>query len=232
MNSEIMLKGTRFELSMEDGGLPAALRDLLKPPRRVYGIGSQETLQSEGIAIVGARRATPYGSQCAARFARMLAEKGIALVTGGARGCDTYALRGCLEAEGKAIVVLGGGCDKLYPEENASLFQRIIDAGGAIMSEHQWDTSPLPYMFRARNRLITGRSKGVLIIEAGMPSGTFATADDALAAGKEVMAIPGPITSKQSRGANRLIYQGATPIVDDETFADQLFALFGATSLI
>lgn len=124
------------------------------------------------------------------------------------------------------------GCDKLYPEENASLFQRIIDAGGAIMSEHQWDTSPLPYMFRARNRLITGMSKGVLIIEAGMPSGTFATADDALAAGKEVMAIPGPITSKQSRGANRLIYQGATPIVDDETFADQLFALFGATSLI
>ena len=73
MNSEIMLKGTRFELSMEDGGLPAALRDLLKPPRRVYGIGSQETLQSEGIAIVGARRATPYGSQCAARFGRMLA---------------------------------------------------------------------------------------------------------------------------------------------------------------
>ena len=184
-------------------------------------------MQNEGIAIVGARRATPYGSQCAARFGRMLAEKGIALVTGGARGCDTYALRGCLEAEGKAIVFLGGGCDKLYPTENASLFQRIIDAGGAVVSEHEWDAAPLPYMFRARNRLIAGMSKGVLIIEAGLPSGTFATADHALAAGKEVMAVPGPITSQQSSGANKLIYQGATPIIDDETFEDQLYALFG-----
>lgn len=227
MDSEIMLKGNRFELSMEDGGLPAALRNLSKPPRQIYGIGSQEILQNEGIAIVGARRATPYGSQCAERFGKMLTEKGIALVTGGARGCDSSALRGCLEAEGKAIVFLGGGCDKLYPAENASLFQCIIDAGGAIVSEQQWDASPLPYMFRARNRLIAGMSKGVLIIEAGMPSGTFATADDALAAGKEVMAVPGPITSQQSSGANKLIYQGATPIIDDETFADQLYALFG-----
>lgn len=227
MTSDVTLKGARFELSTENGGLPTVLRDLPKPPRLIYGIGSQEVLQNEGIAIVGARRATSYGSQCAARFGRMLAEKGIALVTGGARGCDTSALHGCLEAEGKAIVFLGGGCDKLHPTENASLFQRIIDVGGAVVSEHEWDAAPFPYMFRARNRLIAGMSKGVLIIEAGLPSGTFATADDALAARKEVMAVPGPITSQQSSGANKLIYQGATPIINDKTFADQLYALFG-----
>lgn len=232
MNANRLLEGSRYELSMDDGGLPEALRSIPRPPQRLCAIGSKRAIQTEGIAIIGARKATPYGIGCATRFGALVAERGITLITGGARGCDTHALRGCLDAGGKAVVVLGGGCDKLYPVENATLFQGVIDAGGAVVSEQEWDADPLPYMFRARNRLIAGMSKGVLIIEAGLPSGTFATADDAFAAGKEVMAVPGPITSKQSRGANRLIYQGATPIVDDETFADQLSVLFGATSLI
>lgn len=118
----------------------------------------------------------------------------------------------------------------VYPCENTGLFQQVIEKGGAIVSEHAWDTPPLPFMFRARNRLIAGQSKAVCIIEAGLPSGTFTTADEALEANKEVFAIPGPITSKLSRGANRLIYQGATPIVDEETFADQLYALFGTAA--
>lgn len=227
MNTQKKLDGTRFEVAIDDTGFPEPLRSIPMPPKELYAIGSMEALSAEGMAIVGARKATPYGRECAGRFAAMLTERNITLVTGGARGCDTAALKGCMERSGRAVVFLGGGCDVVYPSENASLFQRVIDNGGAVVSEHPWDTAPLPFMFRARNRLIAGLSKAVFIIEAGLPSGTFSTADEALAASKEVFALPGPITSQQSRGANRLIYQGATPIVDDETFADQLFALFG-----
>lgn len=226
MDTKRALEGNRSVLTQDDGGLPPALLDIPKPPKHLYVIGSKDVLQNEGIAVIGARRATPYGAECATRFSRLAAEKSITIVTGGARGCDTFALRGCLDAMGKAVVVLGGGCDKVYPAENASLFQRVIDAGGAIVSEQEWDADPLPFMFRARNRLIAGLSKATLIIEAGLPSGTFSTADDALAAGKEVFAIPGAISSERSRGSNKLIYQGATPIIDNEVFADQLSALF------
>lgn len=227
MTTKMKLDGARHEISIKDMGFPETLRSIPLPPKELYAIGSMEALSAEGVAIVGARKATPYGRERAGRFAAMLTERGITLVTGGARGCDTAALKGCMERNGRAVVFLGGGCDAVYPSENANLFQRIIDNGGAVVSEHPWDATPLPYKFRARNRLIAGLSKAVFVIEAGLPSGTFSTADEALAASKEVFALPGPITSQQSRGVNRLIYQGATPIVDDETFTDQLFALFG-----
>ena len=102
-----------------------------------------------------------------------------------------------------------------------------MDAGGAVVSEHAWGEPPLPYRFRARNRLIAGLARATLIVEAGLPSGTFSTADEALAAGREVLVVPGAITAPSSRGANRLLRQGATPIVDDDSFEDALFSLFG-----
>lgn len=231
MNTHPKLEGTRYELSADEKGFPEALRRIPMPPEKLYVIGSLDVLSIEGVAIVGARKATPYGRECAAKFATMLAERDIALVTGGAQGCDAAALRSCVEHGGRAAVFLGGGCDVVYPSENVGLFQQVIEKGGAIVSEHAWDTPPLPFMFRARNRLIAGQSKAVFIIEAGLPSGTFSTADDALESDKEVFAMPGPITSPVSRGANRLIYQGATPIVDEEMFADQLYALFGKGAL-
>ena len=122
---------------------------------------------------------------------------------------------------------LGGGCDRLYPAEHLGLFQEVVDAGGVVASEHPWDFNPRPYTFRARNRLIAGLAEAVLIVEAGLPSGTFSTADEALAIGKEVLVVPGAITSQTSHGSNRLLYQGAIPIVDDECFEDVLFSIMG-----
>lgn len=219
------LIGPRFEVAIDDEAYPDVLRRIPRPPRRIYGIGDVSVLR-EGLAVVGARRATPYGISCAKRFALLAAERGIVIISGGARGCDAVAHEAALEAGTPTVVVLGGGCDDVYPVQNFGLFQRVIDAGGLVISEQEWTFHPIPWCFRERNRIIAGLSRATLIVEAGLPSGTFSTADEAIAAGREVLVVPGAITSKQSRGANRLIYQGATPIVDDETFADQMAVLF------
>ncbi len=207
-------------------GYPEAFMHIPDPPSKLYVIGNVKALR-EGLAIVGSRKATPYGRGCARRFARRAAKRGIVIVSGGARGCDAEAHKGALAEGGETVVFMGGGCDKVYPAENWRLFQDVVDAGGALASEHPWDAAPLPFMFRLRNRLIAGLAKATLIVEAGMPSGTFSTADEALSANKEVLAVPGSIECSQSKGANRLIYQGAVPIVDDDTFDDQLFSIFG-----
>lgn len=221
-----ILMGPRFTFHRGQEGFPRALEQIPHPPAALYLVGNPEALR-EGIAIVGARKATPYGRSCARRFAQRAAERGITVISGGARGCDGEAHKGALQAGGKTVVFLGGGCDVIYPIQHAGLFQNIVDAGGAVVSEHPWDFPPMPYAFRARNRLIAGLSRATLIVEAGLPSGTFSTADEALAAGREVLAVPGAITSLTSQGANRLIYQGATPIVDDDSFDDALFSIFG-----
>ncbi len=219
------LEGPRFEIDITDERYPRSFGEVRNPPERLYVMGSLEAIQ-EGLAIIGARKATPYGLDATARFARMAAEAGIPIISGGARGCDSASHRAALEVGGITIAVLGGGIDELYPKENRQLFQQIIDGGGAVISEHAWDVAPRPYYFRARNRIIAGASKATLIIEAGMPSGTFSTADEALGSGKAVLAVPGSINSRASLGANMLIYQGATPVVDEGTFEDQLRALF------
>lgn len=223
---DVAIKGPRFELSLNDAGYPAALKGIPNPAERLYGIGDHAAMQ-EGLAVVGARRATPYGIGCAKRFAGIAAQRGICIISGGARGCDSAAHRAALDNGGRTVAFLGGGCDKVYPKQNLGLFQEIVDSGGCVVSEHPFEFEPLPFAFRMRNRLIAGLAKATLIVEAGLPSGTFSTADEALAAGKEVLAVPGSVASKYSRGANRLIYQGATPIVDDDTFSDQLFSIYG-----
>lgn len=220
------LEGTRTVIERGDANYPESLENVDRPPHSLYVIGNADVLEG-GLAVIGARRATPYGKSCAHRFARIAAEKGICIISGGARGCDSEAHRAALAASGPTLVVLGGGCDEVYPAENFSLFQRVIDEGGAVMSEHAWNEPPLPAYFRMRNRLIAGLSQAVLIVEAGVPSGTFSTADNALDYGKDVYVVPGAITSHSSRGSNRLLLQGATPIVDDESFEDALFNTFG-----
>lgn len=220
------IDGPRWEIERGDALYPAAFELVSAPPKRLYLVGDPSAL-SEGLAVVGARKATPYGLGCARRFARIAARRGVVIVSGGARGCDAEAHRAALAEGGKTVAFLGGGCDKIYPAEHRGLFQSIVDAGGALVSEHPWDFPPVPYAFRARNRLIAGLARATLIVEAGLPSGTFSTADEALSAGREVLVVPGAITSASSRGANRLLYQGAVPIVDDESFADALFSIFG-----
>lgn len=224
--SDAVLEGPRMSIARGSAAYPSAFERVPHPPEMLYVVGNPAAL-TEGIAIVGARKATPYGRGCAKRFARMVAARGIAVISGGARGCDAAAHTAALDAGGTTVAILGGGCDQLYPAEHAGLFQRIVGSGGAVVSEHAWDQPPLPYRFRERNRLIAGLARATLIVEAGLPSGTFSTADEALAASRDVLVVPGAITASSSRGANRLIYQGATPIIDDETFEDELFSLFG-----
>lgn len=230
MGSEVerqVLSGDRCVLTFGDAGYPEGLSRTSRPPKRLYVCGNPDALK-EGLAIVGARKATPYGIACAERFARMAGERGIPVISGGARGCDAAAHRAALDSGGVTVAFLGGGCDRPYPAEHVGLFQRIIDQGGAIVSEHPWNAPPLPRQFRTRNRLIASLAKATLIVEAGLPSGTFSTADEALAASRDVLVVPGAITSHNSRGANRLLYQGASPIVDDESFEDALLMLFGS----
>ena len=220
------IAGPRHEIMPNDERFPRALKEIPRPPAMLRVIGSPDAL-AEGIAIIGARKATPYGRGCATRFSRIAAELGVSVISGGALGCDSEAHEGALWAGGTTVAFLGGGCDMPYPKRNVPLFQRIVDGGGAIVSERDWAEPPLPWMFRERNRLIAGLAKATLVVEAGLPSGTFSTADEALAAGKDVLAVPGSICSPTSAGANRLIAQGAHPIVDDETFESAVSALFG-----
>lgn len=224
------LVGARFEITQASPDYPEAFADLQKPPECLYLIGSKDALvvaAQNGLAVVGARKATPYGLSAAKLFSGLAAERGVAIVSGGARGCDCAAHKAALNAGAPTVVFLGGGCDKPYPRDNVAFFQEIIDAGGAIASEHPWDFEPMPYAFRERNRLIAGLARATLIVEAGLPSGTFSTADFALDLGKDLLVVPGAITSATSRGANRLIYQGAQPVIDEETFLDQLFSIYG-----
>ena len=221
-----VLRGLRSVVDLMSESYPESLRELANAPERLYVVGAPEALQP-GLAVIGARRATPYGLSCARRFTRIAAEKGVTIISGGARGCDSEAHRAALAARSRTVVFLGGGCDRIYPPEHVGLFQEIVDAGGAVASEHPWGFNPRPFAFRARNRLIAGLAEAVLIVEAGLPSGTFSTADEALSIGKEVLVVPGAITSPASHGSNRLLYQGAIPIVDDESFEDVLFSTLG-----
>ncbi len=223
---EQALYGPRCILRPGDGRFPDQLASIPRPPKALYVVGDPAALEA-GLAVVGARKATPYGIGCARRFADAAARRGVCIISGGARGCDAAAHEAALAAGARTVVFLGGGCDKPYPAEHAALFERIANSGGAVVSEHPWDAPPLPQRFRLRNRLIAGLARAVLIVEAGLPSGTFSTADEALAAGRDVLVVPGAITSPASRGANRLLYQGATPVVDDDSFDDVLFSLFG-----
>ena len=219
-------RGTRFCIPHDDALFPKQLHTIPRCPDKLYVIGDPEALW-QGVSIIGARKATPYGRGCARRFASIAAELGVCVVSGGALGCDSEAHRGALDAGGTTVAVLGGGCDCPYPARNRGLFQSIVDYGGAIVSEQDWNAPPLPWMFRERNRIIAGISLATLVVEAGLPSGTFSTADEALAAGRDVFAIPGSITSPTSAGSNRLIAQGATPIIDDESFESALSSLYG-----
>lgn len=223
----LLSEGNRFEIRRGgEPGYPDAFSRLADPPERIYLIGDPEALE-EGLAIVGARKATPYGAGCARRFAVRAAQRGVTVISGGARGCDAAAHLGALDAGGRTVAFLGGGCDRVYPREHAGLFRRIVEQGGALVSENPWGFQPLGWTFRRRNRLIASLARATLIVEAGLPSGTFSTADEALSASRDVLVVPGAITAASSRGANRLLYQGASPIVDDESFDDALFSLFG-----
>jgi len=215
----------RFELHRDDPGYPAQLLCSPEPPDVLFGIGDPGCL-TVALAVVGSRRATPYGIHATRLFAGWAARAGYVVVSGGATGCDQAAHLAALEESAVTVAVMGCGADVAYPRSAAPLFARV-GASGAVISEQPWGTEPRPWMFRRRNRIIAGLCGALLVAEAGLPSGTFTTADDALAAGREVLAVPGSITSPSSAGANRLIRQGATPITDVTELHDALLSAIG-----
>lgn len=187
---------------------PAALSQINDPPDVLF---CQGRLPPEGpaAAVVGARSATRYGLSHARRIARELASAGVAVVSGLARGVDAAAHEGALEAGGRTVAVLGSGLGQLYPPENKDLARRILDAGGAIVSELAPDAGPLPYHFPVRNRIISGLSGAVLLIEARQKSGTHSTVNHALAQGREVFALPGIVDAPGSELPLQLLKDGA-----------------------
>lgn len=199
------------EINIKDKDYPKQLKCIFDPPLKIYVLGNKEILSQKGIAIVGARNATEYGKKVALQFAKELAQKGINIISGLAVGIDTYAHFGCLQenSKGKTIAVLGSGVDELYPKQNIELAKKIIGYGGCIISEYPIGTKPNKLHFPQRNRIISGLSRGVLVVEASEKSGALITADFALEQGKDVFAVPGNICSNNSKGTNELIKQGA-----------------------
>lgn len=215
----------RFELVLGDARYPEQLAQSPDAPEVLFGIGDATTL-APGFGVVGARKSTPYGLTAADYFAGWAARAGYIVVSGGAMGCDQAAHRAALAAAGRTVAVMAGGADVQYPRASGNLL-RAIACSGAVVSEHVWGTQPQRWTFRTRNRIIAGLSAALLVLEAALGSGTFSTADYALAAGRDVLAIPGSIYAPECAGANRLIRQGATPITDADELRLALEGMLG-----
>ncbi len=196
-----------------DPRYPERLKEIFDPPPVLFCRGRLELLSSLVLAVVGTRRPTPYGLAVTGRLAGDLARAGLTIASGMARGIDTAAHRGALDAEGATIAVLGSGVDVVYPKENAKLAAGIAERG-LIVSEFPMAAPPYPQNFPIRNRVISGLSLGVLVVEGAQYSGSSITARLALEQGREVFAVPGSILSKMSWGPNLLIKQGAKLVQD------------------
>jgi DNA processing protein len=196
-------------VALDDTAYPARLRQIYDPPLVLYVRGNVTALSQPGIAVVGTRHPTPYGTGMAERLACDLATRGLVIFSGLARGVDTAAHRGAVSGKGKTVAVFGTGADVLYPKENSRLAEQILSLGGALISEFPLGTFAAPQNFPIRNRIISGISFGVLVVEAAEYSGTRITARCALEQNREVYAVPGNVTNKNSWGPNTLIKQGA-----------------------
>lgn len=216
----------RFELVPGEQGYPEQLAATPDPPKRLYGLGDPEML-TPGLAVIGARKATPTGIALTELFAGWAARAGYSIISGAAIGCDQAAHRAALKESGTTVAVLGCGADVDYPSGASELID-AIRSRGCVVSELPWGTRPTRWTFHRRNRIIAGLSGALLVIEARVPSGTFLTADFAADAGRDVLAVPGSILSPESRGPNRLIRQGARPVTELDDLARELEDLLGA----
>ena len=197
-------------LILDDGSYPALLREIADPPITLYVRGNwQACFDQPCVAVIGSRMCSTYGENASEMLARDLASRGICIISGLARGIDTAAHRGAIRGGGRTIAVLGTGIDGFYPKENRRLVDEIIEAGGAIVSQFPLGTPPLKDNFPYRNRIISGLTLGVVLIEATERSGSLITARLAMEQNREVMAVPGNITSRNSVGTNYLIKSGA-----------------------
>jgi DNA processing protein len=209
-------------LTWDEPPYPARLKEIYDPPPLLYVKGNIELLNRRVISVVGARRTTPYGNQMAERISRDLADRGLVISSGLARGIDASAHKGALSSPtGTTIGVLGCGIDVIYPKENRKLFQEI-EQRGAIISEFPMGTFPAPQNFPIRNRIIAGMALGIVVVEGAQYSGSLITARLAMEFGREVFAVPGNVTQPSSFGPNQLIKQGAKLVVGWEDVVEEL----------
>lgn len=215
----LMKKNDVDIININDKDYPKLLKEIYDPPISIYVKGNKEILNKISISVVGCRECSKYGIKAAEYFSYELAKRGVAIVSGLAKGIDSYSHIGCLSAKGNTIAVVANGLDVVYPKENEVLMNKIIEDGGAILSEYPCMQKPDKMNFPARNRIISGLSKGVIVIEAKKKSGTLITVDFALEQGREVFVVPGNINSSNSIGTNDLIKQGARVItrIEDVT---------------
>jgi DNA processing protein len=207
-------------VTFEDNDYPVYLKEIFDPPPVLYCAGRVEALQGPAVAVVGSRTPTPYGRAVAERLAADLASRGIVIVSGLALGIDAIAHWGALDG-GRTVAVLGSGFEDVYPKQNRRLMDKIAESG-AVVTEFPLDIAPLPPNFPRRNRVISGLSRAVVVVEAAEKSGSLHTAKFALEQNREVMAVPGNVTSDLSRGTNALIKGGAKLVAGWEDVAEEL----------
>lgn len=216
----ILAQGIKI-ITWEDEDYPRRLKEINQSPPVLFMRGTFEIADDWAVAVVGTRRVTAYGRQVAAEIARFLAQNGVTVVSGLARGVDAVAHNAALQAGGRTIAILGNGVDVVYPPEHRKLSEQIIQSG-ALISDYAVGTAPESQNFPPRNRIISGLSLATIVVEAGETSGALITAEFAVEQGREVFAVPGSILTPQSSGTNRLIEQGARPLLRMQEILDVL----------
>jgi len=212
-------------LTLDDPEYPTQLREIHDPPTVLYVWGKLERRDWHAIGVVGSRRTSHYGLECAKKLSYQIAYAGLTVVSGLARGIDSAAHQGALAAKGRTVAVLGAGLNHLYPQENQALAEKIVDSG-AVVTEFSMDTMPDRQTFPMRNRIISGWGFGLLVVEAGYNSGALISASQAAEQGRNLYAIPGPIDRPTSHGTNRLIQQGAKLVMSVEDILEDVQVLF------
>jgi DNA processing protein len=216
-------------ITQDSPSYPRPLREIHAPPIVLYVWGELTERDHHAIGIIGARRTTHYGTESAKKLAYQIAYAGLTVISGLARGIDTAAHQGALAAKGRTIAVIGSGLSKLYPPENQALAEKIRNGNGAVVSEFSMEIEPDRQTFPMRNRIISGWSHGILVVEAGLNSGALITVSQALEQNRSVYAVPGQINAPSAMGSNRLIQQGAKLVMEASDILDDLQILLPET---
>ncbi|MDD4996162.1 MAG: DNA-processing protein DprA [Patescibacteria group bacterium] len=209
-------------ISLKDKNYPQLLKEIYGPPKQLYCLGKLKSKEKFPLAVVGTRKISFYGKKTTEYFVNVLVQAGLTIISGLALGIDGLAHQIALENHGRTLAVLGSGLDIIYPPKHKKLAKEIIKSGGALLSEYPPKTRPSKLTFPARNRIVSGLSLGVLVIEAPIKSGALITARFALEQGREVFAVPGGIYNENSQGCNFLIKMGAKPVTKPEEILEIL----------
>lgn len=222
-DEDYLIKNNIDIINIYDKEYPMKLKNIYDPPSIIYIKGNKQILNKISLAIIGCRKCSSYGKETAKYFSKEIAKKNINIISGLARGIDSFSHIGALEAKGTTVAIVGTGLDITYPSENKYLEKNIIDQGGAIISEFAIGTSINKTNFPRRNRIISGIADGILVVEARIKSGTFITVDFALEQGKAIYAIPGNINSITSKGTNDLLKQGAKMVTEIQDILEDFY---------